>query len=562
MVSSATDVKGVPVVFSKENHLMCPIGSEIMADPVRINCSGSHVFERANIQDWFIRQGKDSCPCCHIQVKDKTLTPAGDYRQAIEAWHEAQKAITEVEKLKKENELLKARLAKSPDAKGKDISVADPNLQQHTRMIDVYNETIEQKQNILAALRFKHRLGIQKFLRKNLGATFDRKKDDKKDEANSKDGFQNRYNALRDKIREQIADHDGKVDSASMRLKANLDMAVAQKFQNNVVSLKSGSQILEELKQLNEVYQQQKEARKKEVDSFRVEAVAMKTELAYLFQATDKFKVKKAELLSEMSELRNQQLEEAKKLYKHSLSQFPMPTFFKGDSKADERKNSSEEYSKLNKEEKSFCEFVRSGDVRSAELLMHKCIFDDIPLNPNCVMVTPDEKAILPPFFEAIKREDLPIVNFILKWSAFDINQVGSFIPSAADQALPYILDRWVTPLAFAAKTCGSTRILEALMNHPKIELDRTSPELWWTAVHYGAYVLNTHAVACLIKKGASSKPCSKLNKTPIKLVEETYLGKGKDAQIDAMRQAIKQAIEERQEIHNQTIFNALGARK
>ena len=62
---------------------LCPIGREIMRDPV--NCADGHSYERASIERWLAT--KSTSPRTGAQLLNKVLIPNHALRNSIEEWH-------------------------------------------------------------------------------------------------------------------------------------------------------------------------------------------------------------------------------------------------------------------------------------------------------------------------------------------------------------------------------------------------------------------------------------------------------------------------------------------
>jgi hypothetical protein len=62
---------------------LCPIGREIMRDPV--NCADGHSYERASIERWLAT--KSTSPRTGAQLPNKVLIPNHALRNSIEEWH-------------------------------------------------------------------------------------------------------------------------------------------------------------------------------------------------------------------------------------------------------------------------------------------------------------------------------------------------------------------------------------------------------------------------------------------------------------------------------------------
>jgi hypothetical protein len=62
---------------------ICPISSEVMADPV-ICCDGFS-YERACIEQWLAMS--DRSPMTNLPLADRALVPNLNLRAAIEAWN-------------------------------------------------------------------------------------------------------------------------------------------------------------------------------------------------------------------------------------------------------------------------------------------------------------------------------------------------------------------------------------------------------------------------------------------------------------------------------------------
>ena len=59
--------------FDIPHDFLCPIGQQIMADPV--TTADGHTYERDNIEEWLFHQDKDTNPLTNAKLPSKVLTP-------------------------------------------------------------------------------------------------------------------------------------------------------------------------------------------------------------------------------------------------------------------------------------------------------------------------------------------------------------------------------------------------------------------------------------------------------------------------------------------------------